>query len=205
GNMDFAGTLNGGTGGTGGLALTFAGTGNQTLNTATATVTNKAGITVNKLSGNCTLLNDFTVNTGATVNLTSGKLTIAAGKTLTIAPGAIVNGTSSSNYFASDVSGANMGKLKYAGLTTAAQTFAIGTLSNYMLITITPTTTGSSFAVGVFEGATENGAPNGTPIASPAINDIVNAGWQIDNSVVSTAATITLGWAASQEGSSFTS
>jgi len=202
GNMTFAGTVNGGTG-TGGLALTFSGTGSQTLNTTGAAVSGKAGIIVSKNSGTCTLLSDFTVNAGASVTFNGGKLTIAANKTLTIASGASALYPTVANYFVSDVSGANIGKLKYSGLTTVAQSFAVGTANYYLPVTITPNTPGSSFAIGVFEGATQDGVPNSAPITSPDINDIVNAEWQIDNSVVSTPATIYLNWPTSLEGSNF--
>lgn len=201
GNVNVAATVDGGTGG--GLIIIFAGSGNQTFNTAVATVSNKVGLTVNKSSGNCTILNDFTVNSGAAVALSNGKLTISAGKTLTIAPGASVTGANSSNYIVTEASGANVGKLSYSGLGTSPQNFPIGTVNNYMPALITPSVGGSTFTAGVFEGATEDGTPNGSPFSAATLSDLVNGVWLIDRTVVATPATITLGWNASQEGAGF--
>lgn len=202
GDITAAGNVSGGA--SGGILLGFNGSaGNQTLTTAGATIAGIVGLMVNKPTGNLIIANDLTVNSGAAINFIAGKISLSAGKTLTIASGASITGSGSTSYVITESSGSNLSKLLYSGMTTNPVNFPIGSATNYLPAIVTPDNPGSDFSAGVFEGATQDGTPNGSPFSAATVSTIVNAVWQVNRTAGTTSATIVLNWVPTLEGTEF--
>jgi hypothetical protein len=155
-------------------------------------ISNAAGVT---------LTNNLTVNGALT--LISGKID-ASNKNLALASAASVNGSggSSSSYVIVGNGVSTTGTLSRASLSTASGSiFPIGTSSYYLPATIKPATTLQSFAAYVFTGATQNGVSNGTQISDKG--NIVDAVWNLNQTVGSGNADVTLQWVDALEGLNF--
>ena len=207
GYLNVTGSINhtGGVFGTG--AASVAGTSvlsfttNNTDKTITTTgIAGATNIVVDKTAtGVITLNSNTALATGSSIALTTGKLAIASTATL---EAATITGASAASYVATLSSGANTGALKMSGI-TAATVFPVGSANNYMPVTVTPVSA-SDFSVGVFEGATTNGAANGTPVSATRKQTIVDAVWLINRTSSNTDnATVSVSWPASLEGSGF--
>ncbi|MCF8341156.1 MAG: T9SS type A sorting domain-containing protein, partial [Chitinophagaceae bacterium] len=156
-------------------------------------------LTLNNAAG-LTLASDATVNN--TITLTSGKLTVAAGKTLTL-PSAtsLINGASSTKYIVTANDGTNIGKVKLTGFATA-KTLPVGTTSYYLPVSLTPASS-SDFEVSVFQGATTNGALGGTAISADKKLNIVDAVWTVNRTSGSGNCTLQMTWDVALEGATF--
>jgi len=160
-------------------------------------------------AGNVTFNANATTNRSnlpisGTLTLNAAKLTIQPTDTIRITSGnAIAGGSfSSSKYIATATSGANVGVLIMENFGTA-RTFPVGSATNYLPVTLTPTTA-DAFAVSVFEGITTDGTVNGTAMTAAQKAKVVNAVWTINRTSgnVDNCA-VGLNWPASLEGSSF--
>lgn len=151
-------------------------------------------------SGGLTLASNATLNN--TLTLTSGKLSIAAGKTLTLPSStASISGGTSSNYIVTANDGTSIGKVKLTGFATA-KTLPIGTASYYLPVSLTPASS-SDFEVSVFQGATTNGALGGTAISADKKLNIVDAVWTIYRTSGSGNCALQMTWDVALEGATF--
>jgi hypothetical protein len=158
-------------------------------------------LTLNNVAG-LTLASDATLNN--TLTLTSGKLSIAAGKTLTLPSAtASISGAGSTKYIVIANDGTNIGKVKMTGFATA-KTLPVGTTSYYLPVTLTPASS-SDFEVSVFQGATTNGALGGTAISADNKSNIVDAVWTVNRTFGSGNCAMQLTWDAALAGANFTS
>lgn len=162
-------------------------------NNVTGDVTFNAAATTNKVQ-----------SIGGTLTLNTGKLTIRSTDTLKLTSGNAIAGGSfgSSKYIVTEESGANVGVITMSGFSTA-RTFPVGSASNYLPVTLTPTTA-DAFAVSVFEGITTDATPNGTAMPAAQKDKVVDAVWTINRtSSNSDNCAVSVNWPASLEGSSF--
>jgi hypothetical protein len=151
-------------------------------------------------AGGLTIGSDVTVNN--TITLTSGKLSIAAGKTLTLPSStALISGANSTNYIVTATSGTNIGKVKMTGFATA-KTLPIGTANYYLPVTLTPASS-SDFDVSVFQGATTTGILGGTAVSADNKLNIVDAVWTINRTSGSGNCALQMSWDAALEGATF--
>lgn len=158
-------------------------------------------------AGRVTFNAPVTTNTGATIfsvlQLNNAVVTIRSIDTVRLAAGAQLAGSfSATNYFATDVSGANIGLLRRDALTLATL-FPVGTATAYLPATLTPSSA-SDYTVGVFQGITEDGQPNGTALSAAQKQTKVDAVWQVNRVSGSGSAQLDLSWTQSLEGSTFT-
>ena len=175
--------------------INFTGTGIQTIGGVLPLTLFSLGMT----NAASTLQLDGNVTLNGTLTLTNGKINTQA-NTLTLAnvvPSSQLSGGSSTSY----VYSTGAGRLIRNGLAAAtAYLFPIGTATNYLPVTITPTTT-SNFAMNAFTPASTNGVQGGPSFADPS--RIVNAVWNIDRPVGTGNSTITIQWDNSLEGATF--
>ncbi|MEP7237025.1 MAG: T9SS type A sorting domain-containing protein [Ferruginibacter sp.] len=163
---------------------------------APGNVTFNAAATTNKTS----------LSISGTLTLNTGKLIIRSTDLLRITSGnAIAGGPfSSSKYIISNVVGNNIGKLRIDNLSTVTPTlFPVGSSNYYLPVTLTPALAATDFAVGVFEGVTEDGTPTGTAFYAAKKTDVVDAVWIIDRPTGSGDCIVNLAWDAALEGSNF--
>jgi hypothetical protein len=194
-------------------SITTAGT--KTYGSGTNFVFN-AATTTPFATGSSTSIGSLTLNANVTTNrpityvsgtltLNSGKLTIQSTDSMRITSGnAIAGGSfSASKYIVTDKSGANVGVLMMDAM-GSARTFPIGSATNYLPITLTPTTAADGFALSVFEGITTDGTANGTAMTAAQKAKVVDAVWKITRMGLNTDnCIVTTNWPASLEGSSF--
>jgi len=135
----------------------------------------------------------------------NSKYTLRVLDTVRINTGAYINGIfNNSNYIVTSFNATNGDQsiVQYDGALTAI-TLPIGTATNYLPVTITPTTQ-SSFTAAVFEGITTDGNITGTPLTAQQKLRVVNAVWNINRLSGSGNATLQLGWTNALEGANFT-
>jgi hypothetical protein len=195
GTLNVGGNIVGGQIIPGSGTINFTGTGTQTIGGVLPITLFSLGMT----NAGSTLQLDGNVTLNGTLTLTNGKVNTQA-NTLTLSnstPANQLSGGSNTSY----VYSTGAGRLQRNGLAAAtAYPFPIGTATNYMPVTVTPTTT-SNFAMNAFTPASTNGVQGG-----PAFSDaskIVNAVWNIDRPVGTGNSTITIQWDNSLEGASF--
>jgi hypothetical protein len=156
-------------------------------------------LTLNNAAG-LTLASDATLNN--TLTLTSGKLSIAAGKTLTLPSAtASISGAGSTKYIVIANDGTNIGKVKLTGFATE-KTLPVGTTSYYLPVSLTPASS-SDFEVSVFQGATTNGALGGTAISPDKKLNIIDAVWTVNRTSGSGNCALQMTWDAALEGATF--
>lgn len=166
------------------------------------------GTTANMIQVNAATINAaVTANTGITVGsdlLLNGKLTLRPLDTVHIVSGATISGSfSSSNYIATDYNTGNGNQsIVQMDAVASATTIPVGTVANYLPVTVTPTSS-ADFAVAVFENITTDGTITGTPLTALQKQTVVNAVWNINRLTGSGNADLQLGWDASLEGSTF--
>ena len=165
------------------------------LSTVTAaTVVVDANVTLNK-----------NVSVISALNMTTGNLTIPAGKVLTVASGSTITGSGfgASKHIVTQVntSTGTTSTLHVSSLTGTA-TFPIGNGTYYMPVTLT-TPSAFDFSLCVFQGITKNGTPNGIPFTAQQKNVAVDAVWIVNKNSGTGAVTMKLLWPAALEGPSF--
>jgi hypothetical protein len=110
------------------------------------------------LAGDATVFKVFNfTGTGNYLNLNANNLTITN-------TGSISNSSATSYFISNPTTGTN-GRLRQNGLAAAAKVFPIGTATNYLPVTITPSATGSDFSINVFRSTTTDGTPTGPAYA----------------------------------------
>jgi hypothetical protein len=191
--------------------------GNKSYATGTSYIIN--GATTKPIgisSGNNTNMQvgDLTINAATTLNYNTrvrGTLTMNAGNftlrpldTMRITSGNDIAGApfSASKYIVSGRAGNNLGVLRMDNFTTA-KTFPIGTATNYLPVTLTPTAA-MSYAVSVFEGATVDGTPAGALVSAATKDESVDAEWIINRTLGSGDCAVQLNWTTALEGTLFT-
>ncbi|MGC4100056.1 T9SS type A sorting domain-containing protein [Ferruginibacter sp.] len=202
-NIDNAGTFTSGS-----ATVTLSAAAVQSLS-ATGT-TNFAGLTINNTSGGV----DFSgaASLSGALTLTSGILRIATGATLTISNGNAVGGTpfSATKHIATLVNTGTgaQGFVRANNLANGgAYLFPVGTGTYYLPVTVTPSdaAANNSFTVCAFNGITQNGQPNGSALLNKV--NLVDAVWTVNyngpGTPTASAATLTMGWPAALEGTSF--
>lgn len=192
-------------------------TGTKTYQSGTSYVINAATVnpigissgstvsTVGNLTLNAPVTTNFNTRVNGTLTLNTGKLTIRAVDTIRLTTPTTIAGApfSSTKYIAIEKSGANIGALRIDGFTTPTL-FPIGSSTNYLPVTLTPTTTDTTI-VNVFEGATIDGTPNGTAMNAGQKTRIVDAIWNVNRLSTNTdACAISTGFVSGLEGSIFT-
>lgn len=156
--------------------------------------TNATGLSINT---NITVSNTLALSSSS-----NGKISIGANN-LTIGSGGSITGANSTRYIVTAPTTVTNGRLRQNNLAASARIFPIGTASNYLPATVTPSSSGSDFSISVFRGTTINGNPAGTAFGSRAHQ--ADAIWQIDRASGSSNAHIRLDWATNSiEGSTFT-
>lgn len=145
------------------------------------------------------------VSISGSLNLSSGKLTIPAGNTVTVTNGNTITGSgfSASKHIVMKVNTSTGAKslLRVSSL-IGTTTLPIGNGTYYLPVTLT-TTAANDFSVGVFQGVTVNGTPNGTAFTTAQKKKIVDAVWIVNKNSGSGTVTMKLAWPSSLEGSSF--
>jgi hypothetical protein len=199
---------------TGGVVVigdkSFASGTNYIVNAATnKPIGISSGNTTNMQVGNITFNAASTTNYNTrlrgTLTLNTGKLTVRATDTLRVTNGNDIAGApfSTSKYIVLERSGSNLGVLRMDNFSTA-KTFPIGTATNYLPVTLTPTSA-MSYAVTAFDGATVDGTPSGALVSAATKDESVDAQWILDRKLGSGNCTVDLAWPASIEGSNFSS
>lgn len=177
---------------------------NYIINAATAT---PFGITTGSAAtsvavNNVQLNAAVTTNAGAQISGSLGavgKTIIRPADTLRLLSGATLTGTyNGSNYFVTEVSGANAGVLRRDSL-SGSGLFPIGTVNHYLPATLNPAGA-SDFALNVFGGITANGTPTGTPLTSLQKQTVVDAVWNVNRVNGSGDADLQLQWTPALEG-----
>jgi hypothetical protein len=162
-------------------------------NNVTGDVTFNAACTTNKVQ-----------SIGGILTLGTGKLTIRNSDTLKLTAGNAIAGGSFGNtkYIVTETVGANTGVITLSNF-SVARTLPIGSATNYLPITLTPTST-DAFAVGVFEGITTDGTSTGTAMSVAQKAKVVDAVWIVNRISSNTDnCSISLNWPNSLEGSTF--
>lgn len=115
--------------------------------------------------------------------------------------GSISNAGANAYFILQPTSNTN-GRLRQNNLPAAARVFPIGSSTNYLPATITPTNAGTTFSVSVFRGTTTNGSPTGSAFGGRTHQ--VDAVWMVDRTSGSSSAAIRFDWiTGSIEGASF--
>lgn len=115
--------------------------------------------------------------------------------------GSISNAGANAYFILQPTSNTN-GRLRQNNLPASAKVFPIGSSTNYLPATITPTSAGTDFSVSVFRGTTTNGTPTGSAFGSRTYQ--VDAVWMVDRTAGSANATIRFDWImGSIEGAAF--
>lgn len=156
------------------------------------TVEINAPVTVNR---SVTVYRQLTINS---------KLTLRPLDAVLINAGAVINGNyNASNYIVTgyNASTGEQSTVQYNGM-TAAVTLPVGTVNNYLPVTINPSVV-SSFNAAVFEPITSNGAVTGTPLTAGARQTVVNAVWNVNRLLGSGSTGIKLNWPVAVEGALF--
>ena len=181
----------------------FATGSNYIFNAATTT---PFGLSTNNAAGNITFnapaTTNKTQNITGVLTLNNGNLTLRPTDTLIIQSTGSIAGTNSSKYIALQNNTTSVGVLRMNGI-TSAKLFPVGTINNYLPVTLTPTTI-DTLAVSVFEGATVDGTPGGTAMNPTQKARIVDAIWTINRiSPNADACGITTNWTTNLDGSLF--
>lgn len=192
-----------------GSTRSFGSTTNYIFNSATTTpfsdisnpnssagcrnVTVNAAVTTNRL-----------ITVAGALTLNNNKLTVRATDTVRILTSGSIGGTINSNsYIVTEELGHDLGMVRIDTFSTPI-TFPVGTPSYYMPVLVSPLTA-STFAVGVYQGVTEDGSPDGTPFSAAKKMSVVDAAWYINRLTSNTdLATINVSWPQVLEGSDFT-
>ncbi len=188
----------------------FQGGTNYIINAATtkpvgiSSGTANSTMTVGDITFNAAATTNYGISVSGTLTLNSGKLTIRSTDSIKINSGNAIAGGSfgPSKYIATDRSGANVGVLAISNF-SSARTLPVGSTTNYLPVTLTPTTS-DAFALSTFEGITTDGTANGTAMTAAQKAKVVDAVWTINRTSTNTDnCTVGLNWPASLEGSSF--
>ena len=159
-------------------------------------------------------MRDVTFNASATTNRTqsitgtltinSGVLSIKSTDTIRITTGTDIGGApfNNSKHIATLNNGTTIGLLRIDAITTA-KLFPIGTVVNYLPITLTPAVS-STLTASAFEGITANGSVSGLPLTSAELLPIVNAVWKLGRTTGAGDIGMVLGWQQGLEGTIFT-
>lgn len=163
----------------------------SSVNNATGDVIFNAAATTNKSQ-----------SIGGVLTLANGNLTINNTDTLRLLGTASISGANSSRYIVTKASGATVGTLRIDSI-AAAKVFPVGTVNNYLPVTITPSAR-DTFNVSVFEGLTLNGLPNGTAFNASQKASAIDAVWMINPKTnIGQTAAINLSWTNALTGSRF--
>ncbi len=191
-------------------------TGNKSFANGTNVIINAAttkpfaistGNTTNMQMGNLTFnaaaTTNYNVRVRGTLTLNTGKLTIRPVDTVRITSGTTIAGApfSATKYLATQSSATQTGVLRIDNL-TAATLFPIGTTTNYLPVTLTPTVT-MSYAVSTFPGLTVDGSIAGAAAPSTTVDESVNNTWTINRTGGTGDCDVKLEWPSSLEGVNF--
>jgi Secretion system C-terminal sorting domain len=198
-----------------GLAGSLGITGTTTLTTGASYVFNAATTTafpalISSVSAanitvgaNVTFNKDVTIT--GTLTLSSGKMTIPAGNTVTLASGIAVAGSGfgTAKHIVTQVNTltGTKGYFRIQNF-TGATSIPVGNGTYYLPVTLTATGT-NDFTVCVFNGVTGNGQPDGTAFTTAQKQSIVDAVWHINRNGGASAVMMQLAWPAALEGSTF--
>lgn len=157
--------------------------------------------------GNATLnapvTTNYNVRVRGVLNLNSGNLTIRPVDTVRIFSGYDLGGApfSATKYVVTQTGGANVGLLRIDNY-SSAKLYPVGSVSNYLPVTLTPTSL-TSMSVGVFEDVTSDATPNGAPFTAAQKTNIVDAVWAIHRSSGTGDCNVNVNWTSGLEGSVF--
>jgi len=228
GNIDFCsggvgnvGTLNVGGNFTSFGTMTETGTGSGLINFngSTAQTFNQSGNLLNAVNFDINNVAGVTFSSSTTINgsltLTNGVLTIPATNTLIIDNGSVIGGSGfgSAKHINTQETGANTGVLRVNNIAVSTPyVFPVGNGTNYLPVTLNSANTlgNNTFSVSAFSGITTNGAPNGPAFTAGQKDKCVDAVWIINyngtgSPTAPAAVSMTLGWPAALEGTSFSS
>jgi trimeric autotransporter adhesin len=169
----------------------------------TNTVSTIGSINVGSVTVNATTTVNKSINVKNNL-LINSKMTLRPGDTVHILTGGNIIGTfDATKYIATDYATATGVKsiLQYDGI-SSVQTIPLGTINNYLPVTITPTVV-SNFSTNVFESITTNGQLSGTPYTALQKLRFVDAVWNIERTSGSGIANIKFNWSQALEGSTF--
>jgi Secretion system C-terminal sorting domain len=155
------------------------------------------------LTFNAPTTTNYNVRVRGTLTLNNGNLNIRSVDTIRLTSGTAIAGTpfSSAKYIVTQSSATQTGVLRMDNL-TGASLFPIGTTSNYLPVTLTPTST-MSYAVSAFPGLTVDGSITGAAAASTVVDESVNTTWTINRTGGSGDCAVKLDWPTSLEGVNF--
>ena len=134
----------------------------------------------------------------------SGNYLQVGANNVTIDDDGTISNAGANAYFILQPTTNTNGRLRQNDLSTSARLFPIGSSTNYLPATLTPTSSGTDFSVSVFRGTTTNGTPSGSAFGSRTYQ--VDAVWWVDRTSGSASANVRLDWlSGSIEGTSFSS
>lgn len=122
----------------------------------------------------------------------SGNYLQAGNSIVTIDDNGSISNAGANAYFILQPTNNTNGRLRQNNLLNSARLFPVGTASNYLPATITPSTSGTDFSVSVFSGTTTNGSPSGNAFGSRTFQ--VNAVWMVDRTAGASNAAIRFDW-----------
>jgi hypothetical protein len=189
---------------------TFQAGTNYVINAAT---TKPIGITTGQDSamtvGNLTLNAAATTNINTKVNgvltLNNGKLSVRESDTVRIANTGSIAGApfSSAKYIALNAAASKVGALKIDSF-NLSKSFPIGTSTDYLPVSITPSAGYVEFIASVFQGLTTDGTINGTPLTATQKSNVVDAVWNLNRIAGTANCDVSLDWTSNLAGSNFT-
>ncbi len=158
---------------------------------------------IGNLTINANVKANKSITLNGTLNLQSGKFSIASADSIRIASNSNILGApfDSSKYIVLEKSGSSVARLRMDSI-ISEKLFPIGSSSHYLPVTISPTQF-SAVTTSVFEGITTNGTVSGIPLSSNQQNKVVNAVWLLNKISGPNNASINIGWDSTLEGSFF--
>jgi len=190
--------------------LSYASGTNYIINAPTTypigvSTTASTSMTIGNLELNAPVSTNYNMRVNGSLNLQSGKFTITAGDTVRIFNGNNIGGSpfSIAKYIVTSNNGTETGVLRIDTFNTA-KLFPIGTTTDYLPVTITPTDF-SNFCVSAFNGVTSDATLTGTAFSASQKQNIVDGVWLINRTKGTGIADIKLNWTDNLEGSTFLS
>lgn len=152
---------------------------------------------------NASITTNFNIRVRGVLTLNTGIVTIRPTDTLRIVSGKDIAGApfSLSKYILTSRSGSSVGVLRFENF-ASNKLFPIGTETNYLPVSLTPTSL-MNYAASVFEGVTSEGTPSGTPFSAGQKENIVDATWIVNRTSGTGNCDATVNWTSVLEGSSF--
>lgn len=163
-----------------------------------------SAMTVGNLTLNAPVTTNINTRVNGTLTLNSGKLSVRESDTVRIAITGSIAGApfSSSKYIALNASASKVGAVRIDSF-SLSKSFPIGTATDYLPVSISPSVGSVEFIASVFQGLTTDGTINGTALNATQKSNVVDAVWNLNRITGTADCDVNLGWTSNLEGSNF--